>query len=932
MICLYIEIHNYRQLQRLAPDTVERISSELRRLAAAVSAEEHTGINGGRLLFLFGEGHHLKNRPRAMDAVYNTALKCEATLRSESTELYGYKLLLENLSELDAAAVQHRLHALMVSVPEQDTLWLTPQVLPLFNGRLETSAVVQHSSHWYCLPLPETSPAAATDAPPKKHVETETFQERLLDVLGSALNTRSADRVYEFRSSDVALVAQELQTAFQHYCGMVDDPPYLKFVGTREHACSPYESIRHTLSAVDPEWLQLHLPLPGRRIVRELHGNLSEHVTFRFGSEPVQAKDYSVMLGLVVDAFRAHARSSELPFVIVLQEPGYMDRATRAVVQSFIRRGQASADAAGEPIPVILSSSPTAAEFKWAAPMYSYYIATHRSPALPPQIPLILESVLNGIEIARVAERHTAALQILKEEPTEVFKSYDDCTTEVRRLRSEYGDLLCARYVNLKKGIHPRVVAALEWAGRQREAFVLWGDLFNAAVEQGCVPEAAELLSGVPLRAHDLAAQAELDLAISAGRTRLKALSPGLEFPSGPEPVGSAGAHVTGRSVSDRAELNWILAQADRAVRVGDPASLKQFAKDALMRAQELGDRESAGRAQLHLADSLLMLGRVTEAREYAGRVRSDAKPHSFGTHEHGLLLEGCSYFIDGNLTRVGEVLEALKERESKVLIPASFRVLRRVLGFRHALELGRHNSARARLGELRQFLELIGKKDWALSLRSWDALCVLGEASTVPDSEVELQDSQFFSDISSSLSKIKGLGTGMLRENQLVGASALVLQGRVSESLEGLSTIAEPDIQRSTIFLLRPPRVFMVEDQALGPETVFERMVCTCQALALLQRGESVAAGELIGEICRNAARTAVDPYRRLYLLVYSMALSRRRSPDDPDPGAVLGQAVRLLRERTARIEDPKEKLEFQRANPINRRLISLAREHNLW
>ncbi|TVR90978.1 MAG: hypothetical protein EA428_06990 [Spirochaetaceae bacterium] len=935
MICLYIEIHNYRQLHLLSPDTVERISFELRSLAALCSAEEYSGISGGRLLFSFGEAHHLKNRPRAMDAVYNTALKSEAALRAESKELYGYKLVLENLSELDAEAVHDRIQALMMSVPEEDTLWLTPQVAPLFNGRLEASTIVQHSSRWYCLP-PTNSSVDAENPAAKGHVETENIQGRLLDVLGVSLNNRCADCVYEFRSSNSALVAQELHSAFQHYCGMVDDPPYLKLVGNKEHATSAYESLRQTLATIDPEWLQQHLPLAGKRIVRELHANLSERTAFRFGSDPVQLKDYKLMLGLVVDAFRGHAEASHLPFLLILQDPGYMDRASRAVVQSFIGLGQASAGGSVEPIPVVLSSCPYGTKFIWAAPIYSYVVATQNAPTTPPQIPIMLESVLDDVEIVRITERHSAALHILEEDPTEVAKSYDQCSTEVRRLRSEFGDALCARYVNLRTGIHPRVVVALEWAGRQREAFMLWNDLFNSAIEHGCVPEAGELLGSVPLSSHDLPAQADRELAIKAGYTRLRALSPdcaaGSPSTSQFYSVGGLEAQGTLNRVSGRADLNWILAQADRAVKVGDSALLKQCAKDAFMRAQELGDRESAGRAQLHLADSLLMLGRVTEAREYAGRVRSDAKPNSFGTHEHGLVLEGCAYFIDGNLTRVGEVLEALKKRESMVLVPAAFRVLRLVLGFRHAVELGRHDSARARLGELRQFLELIGKDDWALSLRSWDSLCMIGEGSIDPELVVEMQGAHYSSTTVLSAAEAQRSCIGMQRENQLIRAAALVSQGRASESLEQLSSLPRSDVQRSTIYLLRPPRAFMIEDQALGPEIVFERMLSTCQALALLQRGESMAAGELIGEVCRDATRTAVDPYRRLYLLVYSMALSRRRNPDDPDPGAVLGQAVRLLRERTARIEDPKEKLEFQRANPINRYLISLAREHNLW
>ncbi|MCA1755495.1 MAG: hypothetical protein LC641_12550, partial [Spirochaeta sp.] len=90
MVFLYIEIHHYRQLLRFSPDTLTRLESQVRSLAAAASAQEYSGINGGRFLFAFGEGQDLKNRPRAMDLVYNAALRCEAALRTESHELYGY--------------------------------------------------------------------------------------------------------------------------------------------------------------------------------------------------------------------------------------------------------------------------------------------------------------------------------------------------------------------------------------------------------------------------------------------------------------------------------------------------------------------------------------------------------------------------------------------------------------------------------------------------------------------------------------------------------------------------------------------------------------------------------------------------------------------------------------------------------------------------
>ncbi|MCA1754003.1 MAG: hypothetical protein LC641_04725, partial [Spirochaeta sp.] len=859
-------------------------------------------------------------------------------MRLGSHELYGYKLLLENLSEATTEAALQRFQALMATVPEQDTLWFTPQVLPLLNGRLETSAIIQQSGRWYCVPPPATGADDAVAASAQESHESDVLGERLLDILTPALNGGFADRVYEFRCRDVTVLAHELRAAFQRYCGEVDDLFYLKLVGSKEFSCSPYESIRKMLSGIDPEWLQLYLRHAGRRILRESYGSLSERATFRFSSDPVQAKDYLVMLGLVVDAFQVHAKSSGLPFLVVLQEPEYMDRASRAVVQGLIDSGQLRDHAKVGPIPVILSGRSSPARFTWAAPVYSFFMPTPQPETSVPKIHMLLDSVLNGEEIARVAEGHATALQLIEDTPTEASNLYDDCSTEVRRLRSEYGNLLCERYVNLRTGIHPRVVAALEWAGRWREAFSLWNDLFNATIEQGCSNEAEGLLAGAPLGAPDEPAQSELSLAIDAGTIRLKALVAATETPesairlTGPvrrSPVAGTKiasiAQANGRhhalSGRVRSELNWILACADQAVTAGDPEALKQYAKDALMRAQELGDREMAGRAQLHLADSLLKVGRVTEAREYAGRVRSEAKTNMFGKHEHGLLIEGCAYFIDGNLTRVGQVLDALKEREAMVMTPSSFRVLRRVLGFRYALELGRHESARLMLGEMRQFLELIGKQDWALSLKYWDTLCVLIEGGSVAETVAP-----------ASRSNTLQFCKEMLRENQLIDTAALVSQGRAGEALELLCSLPSADSQPSTIYLLRPPRVFLVEDQALGPEIVFERMRATCRALALLQRGESAPAGELMGQMCRDAARGAVDPYRRLYLMVYSMALSRSRGADDPDPGAVLGQAVRLLRERTARIENTQEKLEFQRANPINRRLISLAREHNLW
>lgn len=935
MICLYIEIHNYRQLLRVSPDTLRRVELEVQAVVGASSAEKYPGIDGGRFLYFFAEAEQLMNRPRLSEAVYNVALRCAEALRSESKELYGYKLILENVSEATPEALLQRFQGLMLSIPEEDTLWATPQTLFLFDRRQEAGEVVQHSHRWFCVPRPPNTGSDVQAEAKRRGVDHDTVQEWLLDRLGAALNTRAADRVFAFRCRNVGVLSQELHAAFQYYCGQVDDPPYLKLVGSEEYSSLAFESIRRMLAAVDPEWMERHLTLAGRRIVRELYGNLSERTAFRFGSDLVQVKDYSVMLGLVVDAYRAHAEASGLPLLVVLQEPEHMDRATRSVVQSMIQSLQPSSSGGVEPISVVISGGAFSAVLTWRKPVYSFFVPGYQTSIIVPRIHMLLESVLESEEILRVANGHPNALEQIKQDHSEASKTYDDCSTEVRRLRTEYGNLLCARYVNLRTGIHPRVVAALEWSGRWHEAFRLWNDMFNAAVERGCVSEAADILAGAPLAAHDKPAQSELDLALQAAITRLGALVPqadALRADSNHRGVlrrtlvsRSRNGHImeaNGKEHSisgrTRADLNWILARADRAISVGDSALLKDCAKDALMRAQELGDRNSAGKAQLHLADSLLMLGRVSEAREYASRVRSEAKNTSFGTHEHGLLLEGCAYFIDGNLTRVGDVLEALRERERLLAIPTAFRVLRCVLGYRHALELGRFDSARAELGELRQFLELIGRPDWALSMRYWDALCVLGGGGEVSDSVFEAEGSE--------------LSGEMLREHRLFGAAALVWQGRASESLELLNSVPSANGTRGTIFLLRSPRVFSIEEQALGPETVFERMLTTCKALALLQQGRSAVAGELMGGVCKNAARTGVDPYRSLYLFVYSIALSRSKNPDDPDPGAVLGQAVRLLRERTARIENPQEKLEFQRANPINRRLISVARENNLW
>ena len=105
-------------------------------------------------------------------------------------------------------------------------------------------------------------------------------------------------------------------------------------------------------------------------------------------------------------------------------------------------------------------------------------------------------------------------------------------------------------------------------------------------------------------------------------------------------------------------------------------------------------------------------------------------------------------------------------------------------------------------------------------------------------------------------------------------------------------------------------------------------RIISAYRAWALAQTGRGDEAVPIFYGLTRGDEGVHIDPYTGWYNYLYSSVLPTERSADRV---TVLGKSVKLVQERTSRIDDYRDKMRFLNDNAWNRRLMETARRHNL-
>jgi len=349
------------------------------------------------------------------------------------------------------------------------------------------------------------------------------------------------------------------------------------------------------------------------------------------------------------------------------------------------------------------------------------------------------------------------------------------------------------------------------------------------------------------------------------------------------------------------------------------PAALDTV-KRAVMLQQELEDGSSRSReanSYLLMARIMFAQRRLTDAGRYLGFATEQAGP----VEETVLVarsLEAIRLFLVGNLSRG---LRTLEQQLSALLEYGltDWYLLLRFLRGRTFFELGEYHQAVQAFEEVREYCDqcgITGPVDVATrwSLRSRYAVDGTGEKLR---KELDLlkpgSETLFF--IAESWMEEKRFNEALPYLEQAISLEESVDRWpRLSVCWDdGFASIEDT----------------MIADRQGASELL--RILNAFYAWTLSHIGRQDEAVPIFYALTRGSDRSVLDPYTGLYSYLYSSVLPDARSGDRDDRATVLGRSVKLIQERTSRIDEYAHKLQFQKQNRWNRRLMEVARRYNL-
>lgn len=354
----------------------------------------------------------------------------------------------------------------------------------------------------------------------------------------------------------------------------------------------------------------------------------------------------------------------------------------------------------------------------------------------------------------------------------------------------------------------------------------------------------------------------------------------------------------------------WELAgrRYDEAMRLG---------KRAIMHQQSSGDDRSLAASHLLIARIMLAQRRIADAGHYLNFAREEAS-RDRGTYLIAEMLDATRYFLVGNLSRA----TAAWESQIEPLARFGFTDWMLMAWFgraRVAYELGDYHGCADLCHGIERFAGECGFDAPLRVARTWrirSELLTEGAASEL-------------------LSQLRDLPeTG---ETLLVEAEYFLREGRWTRGIE----LLDRGIEAESV-VDRWPRIgvcwdngfALMEDLLLANQpgsTELLRILSALRAWALGQEGRTEEAIDTFYRLTRTGDGMAEDPYTSFYTYLYASILPEERSRERDDRVTVLGKSVKILQERTSRIDDYRDKIRFLRHNTWNRRVMESAQRHNL-
>lgn len=343
------------------------------------------------------------------------------------------------------------------------------------------------------------------------------------------------------------------------------------------------------------------------------------------------------------------------------------------------------------------------------------------------------------------------------------------------------------------------------------------------------------------------------------------------------------------------------------------PGALERV-KGALMIRQEM-DLDLRPE-QLLLARIMLAQRRIGDAGQYlafAGEEGGDLPARLIAT-----VLEAIRHMIVGNLTRAYREL-ATVEGELLATGYTEWLTLAWFATARILFEFGDYEPAADRMAALASYAEASGMVEaWRVAY-AWRLRSQLHAG----DDPEQIRD---------------GLAAlGESAETTLFAAESYARESRFDVANALLDRASQLELAND-----RWPRIGVcwdngfaaVEDLVMSSRegaTELLRVIDAYRAWSLAQIGRHDEAISVFYSLTRGPEGVTEDPYTGIYNFLYADILPSERSSERDDRVTVLGRAVKIVQERTSRIDDYRDKLRFLGKNSWNRQVMEAARRHNL-
>jgi tetratricopeptide (TPR) repeat protein len=342
--------------------------------------------------------------------------------------------------------------------------------------------------------------------------------------------------------------------------------------------------------------------------------------------------------------------------------------------------------------------------------------------------------------------------------------------------------------------------------------------------------------------------------------------------------------------------------------------------KQAVLLGQEAADGGGSGEvpgSHLLMARIMFSQRRLNDAGRYLGFAMEQSPDQ-----ERSVLvapsLEAIRLFLVGNLSRS---LGSLTAQLTPLLEEGytDWYLLLRFLHGRILYELGDYAAARKAFDELRSYSERCGIDAPRNIAVAWALRSRLSGGDPAAEVRRELQEEEERPETMLFLAE-SFAGDGLF-------ADALPLLERAISIEESVDRWPRLSVCWDNGFASIED--MMIADRPGSSELL--RILNAYYAWTLSHLGRQDEAVPIFYSLTRGNGGSVLDPYTGLYNFLYSSVLPEERSGDRDDRATVLGRSVKLVQERTSRIDEYAHKLSYLRKNTWNRRLMSVARQHNL-